>query len=277
MGMIIWHIIGDEEAPEEDGLALDLQSCVYDGTKTKVYAVASAGNACDFNSATGLEAWCQVNGTIFQGVDFVTPYEAPGGTISDNLNSAAITISSAKFSQNGTYLFTGGTAEIRTLSTPYLLSSATLTSSNAVLDKSVETISWDGLAVYTFGAPSNTLKVWTLPDAWDLDSPVAGTTIMLPNSLDGICVSRDQTRIYGVNSGLQVVQEYIMATPGDPSSIPADGFGIAIPNYELDVTIYMDNVVDLAVSYDQEHLLISGASSVPPDGGFMVTFTGNAV
>lgn len=275
---------GSDESPPVDTGALDLGSCVYDGTTTRVWSsTPSGGNSCEFNNSDGLEAWCQAGSSseIFQGVDFTTPYEAPGGDISSNGNSLTATIQGAKFSQDGTLLFTTGTTAIRLLSTPYLMSSQSITSVNPALDGAARTISWNGMHVYA--ATSTSLQKWDLLSDWDIvGAATAGPALDLPNNATGICVSRDESRIYLITSTAspipKVVQEYIMGTPGDLSTIPTDGFGVAIPNFSLEVTSYMNGASSLAVSYNQEHLMIGGASAGGgTDGAYIVTFTGTAV
>jgi hypothetical protein len=277
MGMIPWHMVPlDGDAPGEP-LALDLITCVYNADLTQIDGGVSGGAACDYNN-DGLEVWAQVPGSV-NGFDFGTPYIAPGGAPAGNGNNLSlVTVIGMKFSNDGLkcLIVRGSEVSIYTFATAFLWSSATQTSTNVDTNGALGgTISWDGERIYTIMSGTGELIRWDLGAAWDVTTLTnAGVTATLPTAANGLAVSRDQSRWYvSAPNSPSVVQEFIASTPGEPNTIPVDGFGDAVPNYVLNVGAVMGVIADLNVSYDQTHLLISGAT--PPV--LIATYTGDAI
>jgi hypothetical protein len=260
-GIKRWYF-GSADTPPAEPLALDLITCVYNGDATEIDGGGTGGAACCYND-DGLEAWGQLPGSVL-GYDFTTPFIAPGGTALSNGNSLSLaSVIGMKFRHDGLrcLVVRAGVVEIYTFVTAFLWSTATVSSSNTDTATSLAgTISWNGLRLYTIDTANN-LTPWDLGAAWDVTTLTpTGDTIELATAGNGIDVSRDQSRFYvSAPNSPSVVQEFIAATPGDPSTIPVDGFGVADPNYVLNVAAVIPVIADLNVSYDQTHLLISGA------------------
>lgn len=254
--------------------ALDLATCVYNSDVTAVDNTDTGGGGCTFNT-DGSEAWVLGNNNIsMRGFTLSTPYIFPGGTGVPNSNTASLGTSPAglKFSENGLYLFIqGAPSEIYTLSTPFLLSTAVLSSSNVALNTAQSsTISRDGLRIYLITG-GLIIKRYDLLAPWDLvgavDSGFDSEPLEVGNNF-GIAVSNDETRFYitGTNAAPFLrIREYIMSTPERPDTIPAtpDPGAVLIPNYELSIAGPMSATVDISVAYDMQHVLISGANATP--------------
>lgn len=267
--------------------ALDLATCVSNADLTQVRASPNAPSVVAYNS-DGSEAWC--NGTAAStsiGITLTTPYLLPGPSGSNNAgNGNSITASTAvesswKWSQDGLYLYNGKTAQVRTLSTPFLLSTATITSVNTAMNSTRgSTITSDGLRVYLAeSGAGNRIFRWDLSVPWDLTTAVQDVANVSLNigEVGGIAISNDESRIYiATTSPVGIVSEYIMSTPGDLTTIPSS-LGLPVSNYNLTVS-YADLPLTtcLYISYDMSHMLVGGSDAGPSRCGFY-SLTGSPV
>lgn len=252
--------------------ALDLATCVYNNDRTNTRDGASGGGICAY-STDGLLAWNSSENTgITYGLDAsATPFVLQGGyptlTTSFNGNNASTATERGgwKFSVDGTKLFTGQTAQVFTLPTPFDVTTRVLASVNTSLDTAASTycaISMDGLSIYR-ATPGTVITKWNLSVAWDLTTAVEqpANTITLPANSRGLAISNDQSRLYVVTAGTpDSVWEFVMATPGNLATIP-QSLGVAIPNYTLNVSGQGNARAGIYVSYDMKHLLLGGSET----------------
>jgi hypothetical protein len=262
-------------------LALDLSTCVYNSDKTRCTTSITGSGGCDYGT-DGDQAWVfSVNNGAYIGIN-TADYICPGGTVVNNGNNIAAVVQPAfKFSSDGTKLLVRelGVLKVYTLATPYLMSSKVLFSSNntnLLLD--TLDISWDGMSIYGLSA-AGVIRKYTLPSAWDISSRTdTGQTVSVGGiGVACVRVSRDESRIYVLGlASTDRVYEYVMATPGNLTTIPTSA-GTAVPNFTLNVQTNMGgNVSGISVSYDQTHLLVSGALS-SPTGTHLLSYTGTAI
>lgn len=254
--------------------ALDLATCVGNGDLTIVRTNPNPPSVVAYND-DGSEAWC--NGTAAStaiGFTLSTPYILPGGTDTvgngNTISASTAVESSWKWSQDGLFLYNGTTARVRSFSTPFLLSTASVFSVNAAMNNNRgSTITSDGLRVYLSTPLPEKITVWNLSVPWDLTTAVqdAANTVELPAVAAGLAISNDETRIYISSNGS--VLEFIMSAPGDLTTIPL-ALGVADPNYTLAVASgsAFTGGNALSIAYDMSHMLVGGAGSTPSQCGF---------
>lgn len=277
MGMIVWHMVpGDGVVPPGLPGALDLSTCVSNGDITIVRTNPNPPSAVAYNY-DGTEAWC--NGTASNnavGFDLAVDYILPGGTPANNGNNIASSTandSSWKWSIDGLFLYGGTAPKVYTLTFPFILSSAAVTSVNVSMNSTRgSTITSDGLRVYLgTSSPSERITLWNLSTPWDLTTAVQDSLNFAPMGFasSGIAISNDETRMYVVSSSGDV-REYIMGTPGDLTTIPVSG--TATPNYTLSVVLTdFTTTTAIYVAYDMAHMLIGGSGSSPRCGFYSLT------
>jgi hypothetical protein len=285
MGMRPWLMVPlDGAAPPGLPGALDLATCVSNADRSVVRTSSSPPSLVAYNS-DGTEAWC--NGTSTSnaaGFDLSPDYILPGGTPTNNGNNISASTAaegSWKWSYNGLHLYNGGnTARVRTLTIPFLLSTATQTSVNAAMNSSRgSTITSDGLRVY-LAETAGTARIfrWDLSVAWDLTTAVqdVANVVAVGETALGVAISNDETRIYITNNTGDAI-EYIMGTPGDLTTIPLS-IGVAVPNYTLVVALAdLSTTTCLYIAYDMSHMLIGGSTTLPSSACGFYSLTGSPV
>lgn len=284
MGMIIWHVIDEEDAAAPTCGALDLATCIYNGDVSTIDASLSVGgNAVAYNT-DGSEMWGAASDLVtMRGFDLATPFILPGGTMTQNSNNLVVpaTARGMKWSEDGLKVFMAGTAEVYALTTPFDLSTAVLDSVNTGMNGTCGTISEDGLTAY-ISVSGSSIRRWDLSVAWDLTTAVDASNVLdlVNGNHFGLAVSCDQTRIYTITTATtpRTVDEYVMGTAGDLTTVPLDGSSKGVPNYSLDVSgAGVTGPGSLYVSYDQTHLLIGGATTSGGGSAKAFSFTGTAV
>jgi sugar lactone lactonase YvrE len=272
MGMIVWHMVPNDE-PVGLG-AFDLATAVQIGAKTSVFPSATnSPRGCCFGDDSGLELF--VTGSEVTGFDMATPWVTNPGDVTTNGNdSATVLFEDIQFNPDGTY-FAGSSDALGTitytLSTPYLLSTWASFTGDLGGDGHFE-ISRDGLSFYTC-TDAGLVKKQTLTGYWDVSSPTdtgldfaSGLT-----SVEGFALSADESRFYILETNTDTLHEFIMATPGNPST--------AVPGATLAVGLAVVGTAPSGVRFsnDQSKMIICAANSVPNGGGCVATFEGDVV
>jgi len=203
------------------------RSTIYGKDLTDIWGEAytdSSGRNDSVNSSTTAFI---TNGIALHNINLVSSLVYDSVSLS---YSAQDTSAVAMFmSKDGTHLYmqgaTGDKVYEYSLSTPYLLSTASYTTRNISVSAYASsgasiTFSDDGAKMYLLPGYIDSVEVFTLSTPWNISTVTHTATVNLPNTVSGLKFNTAGTKMFVTVGGTpDSLREYILSTPWDISTL----------------------------------------------------------